>query len=163
MGQDCTQATGTPEAVLIDFYATLEECLLICNFSMQWTSGVLLCIASGKLPTIKPIFTEKKKKSKAWHAEQQRKGENSERFRLLLFEHFFVLYYPPAPLHRTNKKSLEKLKNNLSILSKNTSILKSHINGKLWEVTDFGTCMIFRGCTQMLKKGGYHFLDLTLK
>lgn len=85
MGQDCRQATGTPEAVLIDFYATLEECLLICNFSMQWTSGVLLCIASGKLPTIKPIFTEKKKKKQSLTrrtAEERRKLRTIQAFAL---------------------------------------------------------------------------------
>lgn len=71
-GQERTQSTGTLEAVLIDFYATTEKCLLICNFSQQWTSGVLLFIASGKMPTIKPIFT---KSSRAWHAECWNKGK----------------------------------------------------------------------------------------
>lgn len=59
-GQGLTLSAGTPQAPLIDFYATSEKCLLICNFSQQWTSGVLLFIASGKLPTIKPIFTKRK-------------------------------------------------------------------------------------------------------
>lgn len=102
MGQDCRQATGTPEAVLIDFYATLEECLFICNFSMQWTSGVLLCIASGKLPTIKPIFMKKKE---AKPDTQNSRGK--EKLKMIqasmLFEHLFLCFYlspPPKGLMR---------------------------------------------------------------
>lgn len=50
--------------------------LLICNFSRQWTSGVLLFIATGKLPSVEPIFT---KRSKAWHVEHSNKGEKTLR------------------------------------------------------------------------------------
>lgn len=65
------------------------QCLLICSCSQQWTSGVLLFTASGKLPTVKPIFT---KSTKAWHRVLDGKtSHSSSRFHSLgMFALFFT-------------------------------------------------------------------------